>query len=60
MVTFSLLRALRSFRTGENGPATRRDLMPISEVCSNPSRVSKRARRFVPLLGMELATILIR
>jgi hypothetical protein len=34
--------------------------MPISEVCSNPSRVSRRARRFVPLLGMELATILIR
>src|SRR5918998_5138126 len=54
-VTFSP-HPLSNLRAGGNRPATRCCLMPPSTIL-NPSR---RSRRWVPLLGMELATILIQ
>src|SRR5918992_4752747 len=57
-VTFSP-HPLSNLRAGGNRPATRCCLMPPSTIL-NPSSTSRRSRRWVPLLGMELATILIQ
>src|SRR5215210_4390776 len=57
-VTFSP-QPLSNRLAGRNRPATRCGLIPPSTIL-NPSSTSRRSRRWVPLLGMELATILIQ
>src|SRR5215210_2832877 len=57
-VTFSP-RPLSKRLTDPYRPATRCGLIPPSTIL-NPSSTSRRSRRWVPLLGIELATILIQ